>query len=86
MICPQCQGPFIYTTYVRVMRRSEKTHRSRQTWQPYGRVCMNCDYHAETMEDRTRQAIIARRVSTNRQLKLQISPETGIFEPTEAEE
>lgn len=70
MHCPQCQGSYVYTTYVRVMRRSEKTHRSRQTWLPFGRACINCDYTVITIEMKTRRDIMARRANTDRQLKL----------------
>lgn len=70
MNCPRCQGAFVYTTYIRVMRRSEKTHRSRQTWQPVGRSCVNCGDYTQTLTLEMRRAIMTRRINTDRQLRL----------------
>lgn len=70
MDCTTCQGTFVYTTYVRVMRRSEKTHRSRQTWQAMGRYCMNCQTFTDTLEEPMQKAILTRRLNQDRQMKL----------------
>ncbi len=78
MDCVKCNEPYAYTTYIRVMRRSEKTHRSRQVWLPIGRHCVNCGYSVQDLDNPTRRAIIARRVDFVRQQKMKLDdPDTS---------
>ncbi len=70
MYCSNCQGKFVYTMYIRVMRRSEKSHRSRQTWQASGLYCMNCRYFVDTLPPEMRKSILARRVNQDRQISM----------------
>lgn len=73
MNCPDCNLDFVYTTYIRVMKRSDKTHRSRQTWQPVGRHCINCGYTAHDLTTENRRAIMARRLNRDKQLQMKLN-------------
>ncbi len=37
-----CNSTLVYTTYIRVMKRNEKTHRSKQQFVPVGLLCLDC--------------------------------------------
>jgi len=50
MICNECGSNLSYTTYIRSVRRSEKTHHTRQAWIPAGRLCLDCKYHQTTLD------------------------------------
>ncbi len=73
MNCVNCNQAFAYTTYIRVMKRSEKTHRSRQTWQAIGHYCVNCGHSVEYLDDKSRRAIMTRRLNHDRQMKLDLA-------------
>lgn len=73
MNCQLCGLDFMYTSYIRVMRRNEKTHRSKQTWIPVGRTCVNCGANVNTLEEPMRRDIINRRTSKDKQLKLKLN-------------
>ncbi len=72
MDCVKCNEAFAYTSYIRVMKRSEKTHRSRQVWLPMGIYCVSCGHSVQNLDDRSRRAIIARRQDFVRQQKMKL--------------
>ncbi len=76
MDCVKCNEAFAYTTYIRVMKRSEKTHRSRQVWLPVGHYCVSCGHSVQYLDDTNRRAIIARRKDFVRQQKMNLDDTT----------
>ncbi len=78
MDCMKCNEPFAYTSYIRVMKRSDRTHRSRQVWVPIGHYCVSCGHAVEYLDEPSRRAIIARRQDFVRQQKMKLDdPDTS---------
>ncbi len=73
MNCPDCNMDFVYTTYIRTMKRNEKSHRSKQTWTSIGRHCINCGYTAVDLDTANRRAIMARRMNRDKQIPMKLN-------------
>ncbi len=58
--CPSCNRHTEYTTYIRSVRRNERTHHNKQSWLPVGFVCVFCEHFTFTMEPAQKQITLSR--------------------------
>ncbi len=63
--CIHCTSNLVYTQYIRVMRRNEKTHRSKQQFIPMSLICLDCKAIQWMLSETTVDSIRKRRVDIN---------------------
>jgi len=56
-----CNSKLVYTSYIRVMKYNDKTHRSKQQYVPVGLLCLDCAALQMTLSDISKSVIRGRR-------------------------